>query len=52
VFEAVLPLLNRFARVPVCGLIAHYNAADLPGGPNRVPLLMQAILVMRSAGAV
>jgi hypothetical protein len=25
VFEAVLPLLNNFARVPVCGLIAHYN---------------------------
>ena len=26
VFDAVLPLLNNFARVPVCGLIAHYNA--------------------------
>jgi NADPH-dependent curcumin reductase CurA len=25
VFEAVFPLLNAFARVPVCGLIAHYN---------------------------
>ncbi|MEW4569721.1 NADP-dependent oxidoreductase [Tautonia sp. JC769] len=47
VFEAVLPLLNRFARVPVCGLIAHYNAAELPEGPNRVPLAMQAILVKR-----
>jgi len=21
----VLPLLNDFARIPVCGLIAHYN---------------------------
>jgi NADPH-dependent curcumin reductase CurA len=47
VFEAVLPLLNNFARVPVCGLIAHYNAADLPAGPNRVPRVMQAILVKR-----
>src|ERR1700757_3796144 len=25
VFDAVFPLLNTFARVPVCGLIAHYN---------------------------
>ena len=25
VFEAVFPLLNAFARIPVCGLIAQYN---------------------------
>src|SRR5690606_18534575 len=25
VFRAVLPLLNDFARIPVCGRIAHYN---------------------------
>jgi NADPH-dependent curcumin reductase CurA len=47
VFDAVLPLLNNFARVPVCGLIAHYNASELPAGPNRVPLLMRSILVKR-----
>jgi NADPH-dependent curcumin reductase CurA len=47
VFDAVLPLLNNFARVPVCGLIAHYNATELPAGPNRVPLVMQSILVKR-----
>ncbi len=47
VFEAVLPLLNNFARVPVCGLIAHYNATGLPTGPNRVPELMRATLVKR-----
>jgi NADPH-dependent curcumin reductase CurA len=47
VFEAVLPLLNNFARIPVCGLIAHYNATELPAGPNRVPLLMHSILVKR-----
>src|SRR5246500_1042821 len=28
VFEAVFPLLNAFARVPVCGLIAHYNDTE------------------------
>lgn len=27
IWQAVLPLLNRFARVPMCGVIAHYNGA-------------------------
>jgi len=26
VWDAVKPLLNKFARVPVCGLVSHYNA--------------------------
>jgi NADPH-dependent curcumin reductase CurA len=47
VFEAVLPLLNNFARVPVCGNITYYNAAELPAGPNRVSLVLQSILVKR-----
>ncbi|MFO0881283.1 MAG: NADP-dependent oxidoreductase [Gemmataceae bacterium] len=47
VFDAMLPLLNDFARVPVCGLIAHYNATELPAGPDRLPQLMQKILVKR-----
>jgi NADPH-dependent curcumin reductase len=47
VFDAVLPLLNNFARVPICGLIAHYNATELPAGPDRVSLLMHAVLVKR-----
>lgn len=47
VFDAVLPLLNTFARVPVCGLIAQYNATSLPAGPDRLPLLMRTILTKR-----
>ncbi len=47
VFEAVLPLFNMFARVPVCGLIAQYNATALPEGPNKVPLLMRSVLTNR-----
>ena len=47
VFDAVLPLLNTFARVPVCGLIAHYNATESPGGVDRVPLLMRSMLTKR-----
>jgi NADPH-dependent curcumin reductase CurA len=44
VFEAVFPLLNDFARVPVCGLIAWYNATGLPPGPDRTPLILRQIL--------
>ena len=47
VFDAVLPLLNQFARVPVCGRIASYNATSLPEGPDRVPQLMGLALVRR-----
>ena len=46
-FEAVLPLLNDFARVPVCGRIANYNMIDLPEGPNEVSRLMGLVLVRR-----
>jgi NADPH-dependent curcumin reductase CurA len=47
VTEAVWPLLNPFARIPVCGLIAHYNAVELPAGPNRVPAVMRDVLTKR-----
>jgi NADPH-dependent curcumin reductase CurA len=47
VFEAVVPLLNDFARVPVCGLIAHYNDTAPPAGPNLLPLFMRATLTRR-----
>jgi NADPH-dependent curcumin reductase len=49
VFEAVLPLLNRFARIPVCGLIAWYNVTEPPQGPDRTPLLFRSILTKRLA---
>jgi NADPH-dependent curcumin reductase CurA len=47
VFDAVLPLLNTLARVPVCGMIAQYNATELPPGPDRLSLLMRTILTQR-----
>jgi len=47
VWNAVFPLLNDFARIPVCGLVAHYNDTTLPSGPDRTPLLMRAILSKR-----
>jgi NADPH-dependent curcumin reductase len=47
VFETVVPLLNEFARVPVCGLIAWYNATELPPGPDRTPFLLRQTLTKR-----
>jgi len=47
VWEAVMPLLNNFARVPICGLIAHYNQTELPPGPDRMSLL-QGLILQRS----
>ena len=39
-----MSLLNVGARVPVCGLIALYNATALPTGPDLSGALMRAIL--------
>lgn len=47
VFDAVLPLLNTGARVPVCGLISQYNATSLPDGPDRTSSLMATLLIKR-----
>lgn len=47
VWDAVFPLLNQFARIPVCGLVAHYNDAAPPPGPDRLPRLMSAVLSRR-----
>lgn len=47
VFDAVLPLLNPQARIPLCGLISQYNATALPDGPDRMSMLMGTLLVKR-----
>ena len=47
VFDAVLPLLNTYARVPICGRIANYNQSEPPPGPNLVPRVMGLALVRR-----
>lgn len=47
VFDAVMPLLNPSARIPVCGLISQYNATRLPDGPDRMNMLMGMILRKR-----
>lgn len=51
VFDAVLPLMNDFGRIPVCGRIAHYNNAAASGraGSGASPLVraMGLVLVRR-----
>lgn len=48
VLEAVVPLLNARARIPLCGIIAQYNATSLPEGPDKLPLLMRTLLTKRA----
>lgn len=47
VFDAVFPLFNQFARMPVCGTIAFYNATSFPEMATKVPSLMRAVLTKR-----
>ena len=47
VFEAVVPLLNNYARVPVCGVISHYNDSGAEPSANWVPALMRSVLSKR-----
>ena len=47
VFDAVLPLLNTHARVPVCGLISLYSGASSTATADRLPALTRTLLVKR-----
>jgi NADPH-dependent curcumin reductase CurA len=42
IWQAVLPLLNRYARVPACGMIAYYNGQ----GPAEEGLLSQTMIAV------
>src|SRR5246127_5321982 len=44
VWQAVQPLLNKYARVPVSGLIAQYNGTSGGDGTDRLPGTMREIL--------
>ncbi len=41
--QAVWPLLNDFARIPVCGLIAQYNATTPMAGPDMFSVLRKRL---------
>jgi hypothetical protein len=42
-WNAVLPLLNRYARVPVCGLVSHYNEAKPTGGSSAAETMLTVL---------
>jgi NADPH-dependent curcumin reductase CurA len=45
VLAAVLRLLNLGARIPLCGLIAEYNATENVGSPSLRPLLVHRAMI-------
>lgn len=45
VLETVLGLINVRARIPLCGLIAQYNATGAVAGPDLRPLLVTRSLI-------
>lgn len=47
VFDAVFPLLNTGARVPLCGLVSSYNATSLPDGPDRTSYILMEMIKRR-----
>ena len=49
VFEAVWPLPNPFARIPLCGLISQYNESHPRQGAGHLPQAMSTLLKQMSA---
>jgi NADPH-dependent curcumin reductase len=47
VFDAVFPLLNRYARVPVCGTVSEYNVTTREKVDDKLPALLLATLGKR-----
>jgi NADPH-dependent curcumin reductase len=45
VFAAILRVINRGARIPLCGMISEYNATEHMAGPNLRPLLVQRAMM-------
>jgi NADPH-dependent curcumin reductase len=45
IFAAVLRVINRGARIPLCGMISEYNATTHPSGPNLRPLLVNRAMI-------
>jgi NADPH-dependent curcumin reductase CurA len=48
VLQAVLPLLNIGARMPVCGFVAHYNDREQLQGANSLPSFLSTVLAKRA----
>jgi NADPH-dependent curcumin reductase CurA len=44
VARQVFKRMNLYGRIPVCGLVADYNATSAPEGPDRLPGFMGLVL--------
>jgi NADPH-dependent curcumin reductase len=44
VTEALVQRLNKFARIPVCGLVSGYNATEAPEGRDQLPAFLSRVL--------
>jgi hypothetical protein len=49
VLAAAFELLNVAARVPICGMISHYNDTAPPEGPDTLPKFLRGVLTKRLA---
>ncbi len=47
ILEAVLPRMNNFGRITVCGMIAHYNDETPRPGPRTLPLVISKRLKLQ-----
>lgn len=47
ILDTVLPQMNVFGRIPVCGLISAYAATTLPDGPKNLRYVLTQRLTMR-----
>jgi NADPH-dependent curcumin reductase CurA len=45
--DAVLANINKYARLPVCGYISHYNDTTIALGPRLQPILLTKSATMR-----
>jgi hypothetical protein len=45
--DVVLENINKFARLPVCGTISHYNDTHVPVGPRVQPILLTKSAMMK-----
>lgn len=47
ILDTVLLQMNRFGRIPVCGLISAYNATSMPEGPKNIRMVLVQRLTMQ-----
>jgi len=45
VFAAILRVINKGARIPLCGVISEYNATENAPSPNLRPLLVNRAMI-------